>query len=319
MTSPSFSLLIVGTGALATLFAARLRAAGVEMTLLGSWPEGVEALRRHGARLWVEGEAEARAFSVRVATRPEEVGQVRFALVLVKAWQTARAARHLQACLAAEGVALTLQNGLGNVETLAGALGRERVAVGVTTTGATLVAPGVVRPGGEGVIHLGEHPRLEPVVRWLQRAGFSVEVSPDVQGLIWGKLAVNAAINPLTTLLEVPNGALVANAAARLFLRRAAWEVQAVAGALGVRLPFPDAADAAEEVARRTARNLSSMLQDLRRGAPTEIDAISGAVVRFGRQVGVSTPVNQALWEMVKEKVERRRQAAPSAHKKNGA
>lgn len=241
---------------------------------------------------------------------------MRFALVLVKAWQTARAARQLRSCLSPEGVVLTLQNGLGNAETLSEALGPERVAVGVTTSGATLVAPGVVRPGGEGVVHLGEHPRLAPVVQWLQQAGFRVEVSPDVQGVLWGKLAVNAAINPLTALLEVPNGALVANAAARLFLRRAAWEVQAVAEALGVRLPFPDAAEAAEEVARRTARNLSSMLQDLHRGAPTEIEAINGAVVRFGRQVGVSAPLNQALWEMVREKVTQRQAQASAAHEK---
>ncbi len=314
MTSPSSPLLIVGTGALATLFAVRLSAAGEAVVMLGTWPEGVDALRRHGARL-ASVNGKTQAYPVRVVTHPAEVGGVRHALVLVKSWQTARAARQLAACLAPDGVALTLQNGWGNAETLAEALGAERVAVGVTTTGATLVAPGVARPGGEGVVSLGEHPRLAPLADLLRRAGFAVEVSPDVRGLLWGKLAINAAINPLTALLEVPNGALVANAAARLFMRRAAQEAQTVAEALEVHLPIPNAADAAEEVARRTASNLSSMLQDLRRGAPTEIDAICGAVVRFGRRVGVSVPVNQALWEMVKEKVEQRRKAAVLAHK----
>ncbi len=312
---PEASVLLVGTGALATLFAARLAAAGVSVTMLGSWPAGVEALRRQGARL--AGEAPSGGHAVRVVTEPAAAGPVVYAMVLVKAWQTQRAAAQLAQCLAPHGLALTLQNGLGNAETLAAALGPQRVAVGVTTTGATLVAPGVVRPGGEGVIRLGAHPRLPPLAALLRRAGFAVEVYPEVQGLVWGKLAVNAAINPLTALLEVPNGALVANDAARLFLRRAAREVQAVAQALGIRLPFSDAAEAAEEVAQRTAPNLSSMLQDLQRGAPTEIDVLCGAVVRHGQRVGVSAPLNQALWEMVREKVARRR-ASPSAPPPSG-
>ncbi len=312
VTRDVIGVLLVGTGALATLFAARLAAAGFKVTMLGTWPAGVAALRQHGAWLTgAAGEAE-QGYPVQVVTDPARIGPVDYAIVLVKAWQTARAAAQLASCLSPKGVALTLQNGLGNVETLAAALGPERVAVGVTTTGATLVAPGLVRPGGEGVIQVGEHPRLAPLVAALQQAGLAVEVHPDVQGLLWGKLAVNAAINPLSALLEVPNGALVANAAARLFMRRAAQEVQAVAQVLGIRLPFSDAARAAEEVARRTARNFSSMLQDLRRGAPTEIDAICGAVVRHGREVGVSTPVNQALWEMVREKVAARQTTAAS-------
>ena len=291
-------ILIVGTGALAMLFGARLRRSGFSVTLMGTWREAIAALRRNGIRVLGEGGA----YRVGVASSPEEAPKCRYALVLVKSWQTERAARWLSAALLPDGVALTLQNGLGNDEVLAAALGAERVAVGVTTTGASVAAPGVVRPGGEGVVSLGEHPRIPPLAEALRSAGFAVEIAGYVKSLQWGKLAVNAAINPLTALLGVPNGALLEDPAARLFMRRAAQEVARTAAALGIDLPFEDPAAAAEDVARRTAPNFSSMLQDLRRGAPTEIDAICGAVVRAAQKAGTSAPLNAALWEMVKER-----------------
>lgn len=295
----SASLLIVGTGALACLFAARLARAGVRVTLLGNWPEGLQALRQYGVRL-VEADGRERAFPVRAVANPADCAGAHFALVLVKSWQTERAARQLAQCLALDGLALTLQNGLGNRETLAQTLGAPRVALGVTTTGATLLGPGRVRPGGEGVISLGTHPRLGPLTALLRRAGFVVESVPGADDLLWSKLVINAAINPLTALLRVPNGELLARTAARTLLAAAAREAAAVATARGLRLSYPDPVAAAEDVARRTAANHSSMLQDVERAAPTEIDAICGAIAQAGEQSGVPTPVNQTLWLLVK-------------------
>ncbi len=297
------SLLIAGTGALACLFAARLAAAGVAVTLLGTWREGLEALRAHGVRL-VGADGSEQGYPVRATDDPADCAGARLALVLVKSWQTERAARHLAGCLAADGLALTLQNGLGNRETLEEILGADRVALGVTTTGGTLVGPGRVRPGGEGPISLGAHPRLEPLADLLRRAGFEVEQVPAADALLWSKLVINAAINPLTALLRVPNGELLNRPSARLLMAAAASEAAAVAEALGLRLTFADPVAAAEAVARRTAINHSSMFQDVQRGAPTEIDAICGAIVRAGEQCGLSTPVNRTLWLLVKAMVQ---------------
>ncbi len=288
------SILIVGTGALACLFAARLADAGLRVTLLGTWTRGLEALGAHGVRV-VGGQA----YPVRVTSDPAECAGARLALVLVKSWQTERAAGQLAGCLAPDGLALTLQNGLGNREKLAQALGPARVALGVTTTGATLVGPGQVRPGGEGRVSLGAHPRLEPLADRLRQAGFDVEVVLQADDLLWSKLVVNAAINPLTALLRVPNGELLARPAARSLMAQAAREAVAVATALGRRLTYPDPVAAVEEVARRTASNRSSMLQDVERGAPTEIDAICGAIVTAGETCGVPTPVNRTLFLLI--------------------
>jgi 2-dehydropantoate 2-reductase len=289
------SILIVGTGALAILFAARFSAAGIPVTILGTWQEGLAALHRSGARLDGMG-----SFPVRTSENPVYCRGAKVALVLVKAWQTERAAHQLSECLAEDGVALTLQNGLGNDAVLARALGLARVARGVTTLGATLLAPGVVRLSGEGPVTLEAHSRMAPMQEMLRKAGFNVDVTGDVQSLIWSKLVVSTAINPLTALLRVKNGELLEHPSARGLMGALARETASVAGMRGVVLQFPDPVRATEELAQRTAENLSSMLQDVLRGSPTEIDAINGAVVRLAEEGHFQVPVNQVVLSLVK-------------------
>lgn len=295
-------VLIAGTGALATLFAARLSATGHPVTMLGQWANGLRALQEHGARL-VDVDGSEHAYPVSATEDPADCREARFALVLVKSWQTERVAKQLADCLSENGLALTLQNGMGNREILAATLGPARVALGVTTTGATLLGPGLARAGGEGVISMEAHPRLGPLEAALRGAGFIVQVVSDADALVWGKLVINAAINPLTALLRVPNGELLHRPAAHLLMRVLAQEAAAVATAQGIRLPFDDAVRAAEDVARKTASNHSSMFQDMRRGAPTEIDAICGAITQTGEKLGISTPVNRVCWQLTRASI----------------
>ncbi|MFZ6031610.1 MAG: ketopantoate reductase family protein [Chloroflexota bacterium] len=296
-----FSLLLVGSGSMACLFAARLAAAGTSVTLLGSWPEGLAALRRDGVRL-LEPDGRERAYPLAVLPCVQAAQPASFthAIVLVKSWQTQRATEHLAAVLRPDGLALTLQNGLGNVEILASILGSGRVLQGVTTLGANLLAPGLVQATGEGPVTLGESPRSDEFAAPLQAAGFEVQTKPDLAALVWGKLVINAAINPLTALLGIANGELLTHHTARKLMPAAVCEAAVVAAALGIRLPYDNPLATVEAVARRTAINRSSMLQDVARGAPTEIDAINGAVVRAGEGAGVLTPVNLSLWQLVK-------------------
>ncbi|PWH16513.1 MAG: 2-dehydropantoate 2-reductase [Anaerolineae bacterium] len=292
------NILIVGTGALGTLFAARLSAAGNNVTLLGTWPEALTALNQHGARLILAEGSELRA-PVQATDTPANCSQVDLALVLVKAWQTKRAAQQLAACLPATSVAVTLQNGLGNREILIEALGQTRVILGVCTYGATLLAPGVAQLGGEGLLALEDTPRSREIQTLLQRAGFQVNLVADAEALAWGKVIINAAINPLTALLRVPNGELLQRPAARALMQALAEETAAIAQAHGIQLPFKDPLAAVENVAQRTASNRSSMLQDIQRGAPTEIEAICGAVTRIAQTHGISAPLNWAMWRLI--------------------
>ena len=126
-----------------------------------------------------------------------------------------------------------------------------------------------------------------------------IEIVRDANALIWGKLVISAAINPLSALLKVPNGVLLEKPSARALMAVLAVETAAVASASGIHLPFLDPIMTVETVARQTAGNYSSMFQDVKRGAKTEIDSICGAIVSTGAEIGVSAPVNKTMWQLV--------------------
>jgi 2-dehydropantoate 2-reductase len=296
---------ILGTGAMAMLFGGWLAKAGINVRFLGTWEDSLAAINEQGI-CEIKDEI-TRFYPAQAYSDPKYLQGTTLALVLVKTWQTERAANQLQEILAGDGVALTLQNGLGNEEILKKVLGEERIAVGVTTYGATVLGPGKVRPGGEGKITVGDHPRISPMIDLLHQAGFSLQQVSDLSGLIWGKLVINVAINPLTALLGIENGILLESAAVIHLMGLAAQEAANVAQELGVSLDISDPKSAALEVAAATGANQSSMLQDIRRGAPTEIDALCGAVVRIGKELAVPIPVNEMLMSLIKGKVELQR------------
>jgi len=220
-------------------------------------------------------------------------------MVLVKSHQTAAIAGAVARAVAADGLVLSLQNGLGAREILVDAAGAERVVTGVAFLGATVLGPGRVSDRGGSRIVIEECGRSAPAADALRAAGFAVPLVRDIQPTVWAKLAVNCAINPLGALRRVTNGVLLADSEVRMTLEAAAREVGAVAAALGIRLER-DPAALAVEVARETEENRCSMLQDVERGAPTEIEALNGAVVREAERVGVPVPVNRQLWEALR-------------------
>lgn len=315
--SGTLHLSIVGVGALGCLFGSsvsrtakadcQVTSAGskVRVCLVGSWAAQIDTLQRQGLTvLHLDGRQTQERFAA--TSDLSEVPGADVVLVLVKSYQTQQAAYKAARIVRPEGVVISLQNGLGNLSVLAEAVGQQRVAAGVTSQGAYLLAPGILQHAGQGPTYLGSTPvlaqKLERVADLLSQSGLETTLVDNIDGLLWGKLVVNAAINPLTALLNIPNGQLLDTAARRQLVASAAHEVARVAAAQGIVLPFTDAAEQAFQVCRATAANHSSMLQDIQRGALTEIDAISGAVVRFGRQMGLPTPVNEMLFTLVKTK-----------------
>jgi 2-dehydropantoate 2-reductase len=182
---------------------------------------------------------------------------------------------------------------------MAEVLGAERVVAGVTSHGATLLGPGRVRHAGKGPTHIAARPeiaeKLADVATVFEQAGFEVHLSADLDSLVWGKLIINVGINALTGILRVPNGQLVEIPAASELMAQAVAEAVAVCQAKGVTLPYDDPLGRVQEVAHATATNRASMLQDVLRGVPTEIGVINGAIVREGKRLGVSTPVNEFI------------------------
>ncbi len=292
-------ILIVGTGALGTLFAARLAEAGHRITMLGTWKAGVAALQKDGARV-LAADGSIRRANIRATSDAHECVGAKYALLLVKAWQTERAAKQLTNCLTSDGIAVTLQNGLGNYEILVNALTAQRALLGNVIIGATLVAPGLTQAGGGGSVFMQEHPRIAPLEAALTSAHFDVHTVADARSLVWGKLIINAALNPLTALLRVTNGEMLTRPSARELMAQLACEAAKVARAEGITLPYADPVAAAEDAAHKTAANRSSMLQDTLRNAPTEIDAINGAIVSIARKHQIETPVNLMCWKLIR-------------------
>jgi len=292
-------VLLVGTGAMASLFAALLSKKGLKVRMLGTWAENINALNEKGVHC-VDLNGIESTFPVQATDKTEICAGSRFAIVLVKSYQTSAAAERLTSCLAEDGLALTLQNGLGNDEILERVLGKERVISGVTTIGATLIGPGSVRMGGAGGITIGDHAKAQIPAKIFQQAGFEVEIVSDTRSLVWGKLVINASINPLTALLNIKNGDLLENQYALDLMELVALESTRVANEAGIDLPYADPVEMVLSVVRRTADNYSSMNIDINRGGPTEIDAINGAVVRVGEDVGVTADYNRTLFLLVK-------------------
>jgi len=293
---------IIGAGAMGSLFGARL-APLAEVWLVDAWQEHVQAIQRDGVQL-TNLDGSVQRVAVRATTDPAAVGgAVDVAIIFVKSYQTAQAASWAAPMLKPDGLALTMQNGLGNLEVMAAVLGAERCVQGVTSHGATLLGPGQVRHAGAAATYLATRPsiagRVQSIAELFTRAGFETHLSDNLDGLLWGKLIINVGINALTAILRVRNGVLAAVAPARALMDAAVDEAVAVARARGVTLPYEDARARVCEVAIATAANRSSMLADVLRGFPTEIEVINGAIVREGARLGVPTPVNQTLVQIV--------------------
>jgi 2-dehydropantoate 2-reductase len=302
--TPKYNVTIFGVGAMGTLFGSRLHKLA-NVTLVGRWPEQIATIRREGVLVTHPDGSQSRHF-LRITNTLAGMPPADIALILVKSYQTQKAARQAAKILRPDGLALTLQNGLGNLELLSKAVGQQRSCLGITAQGATVTQPGHLHHAGEGPTHLAGGPsqlvQLQAVAELFNVAGIETSLADNADSLVWGKLAINAGINPLTALLDVKNGDLVENQILKRVMSAAATEVEQVAAAQGIRLPYASAADRTAEVSRATASNRSSMLQDLNRQAPTEIEAISGIVVQLGDKLGVPTPVNRLLFNLIKAK-----------------
>jgi 2-dehydropantoate 2-reductase len=293
---------VIGAGAMGSLFGAYLTKAGESVAVMDVWPEHIQAIQTQG--LILEEMSGEQNIPLTATTRLDMLEPVDLVILFVKSAATRLAAKSATAILKAGGRILTLQNGLGNAETIAEVIGMERVLVGTTAQGATLLGPGRVRHAGQGDTHIGQlaggaDPFCDDVAMTLSRAGLPTFVEADVRRLVWGKLVINAGINALTALLRLRNGQLAELPETRQLLTLAVEEAVQVANAAGIRLPYLDPVEKVLSVAIATKQNQSSMLQDILRGATTEIAVINGAIVREGERLGVATPVNRSLTLLV--------------------
>ena len=286
---------VVGAGAMGSVYAGLLGAAGNEVWAVDTWREHVDAIRERGLR--VEGASGDRIVPINATTDAAEVGEAELVVIATKAMDVETAAEVARPLVGPETVVLSIQNGLGGPEIATRVLGE--VSIGVAGGfGASVVAPGHVHHHGLELIRLG--PGIEAVAEVWRAAGFNVRTFDDIGRLVWEKLVCNVAFSGTFTLLGRTIGEVLDDPNAWAIAADCAAEAYAVGRASDVAFDFDDPVAYVRAFGQKIPGAKPSMLLDLETGRRLEIDYINGAIPRVGAEVGVATPVNQAVTALVK-------------------
>jgi len=297
---------VVGAGAMGSVYAGLLAAAGNEVWAVDTWAEHVDAIRANGLRL--EGASGSRTVRLHATTDPADVGECELVVIATKAMDVEAAAASARPLLGPGTLVLPIQNGLGSADRVAAILGDERVAVGVAGGfGSSVVAPGHVHHNGWELMRFGERrgpagDRIRRVATAWEAAGFRVAIYDDAERLVWEKLVGNACFSGTCAVLERTIGEVLDDPDAWRVASACAREAYDVARARGITLGYDDpvAYVRAYGEAIRDAR--PSMLLDLLAGRQCEVDVINGAVPPAAREVGLAAPVNETVAALVRAK-----------------
>ena len=296
-------VLILGAGAMGCLYGAAFHRAGCEVVFVDVNQAHIDAINANGLELETRAGLEHLPIPAR---RPEEIGgPVDLVVVFTKTFHTNAALAGIAPAIGPETWLLSLQNGLGNDRRLAAHAAEERVMVGSSAMPSDLVGPGKVRSHGEGSSKLypafGSDPALaREVCERLTQGGLPAALEPDIHGAIWSKAIFNATMNPLCALTRRTPGFLGAHEESRALIRALVDEGVAVANASGMAIRAQPIHDLTQVSVTDHADHEASMLQDVKAGRRTEVDAINGAIVEAARAAGVAAPLTETLWRLVK-------------------
>lgn len=295
---------VIGAGAMGSLIGGRIALhTDATVTLIDVWKDHVEKIRRDGLDL--TDDSGKHIIKVQISY-PEEIKEAfDFVVVFTKTTHAEAALKNASAAIGPKTVVLTMQNGLGNIERIEKYVPREQIIAAVTTENGNLIGPGTVESHGKGLTKVmtasgKKTPELDTVVNLLEKAGFPMQVTPDVFVSIWEKVAFNAAFNSLCGILYLDCGGLGATEEGRELAMLCAEEGCAVARAAGVEADTERVKNMIKNSFVQHARHLPSMLQDIIAGKQTEIDSINGEIAKTGDAHGIPTPTIRTLWKLVK-------------------
>jgi len=303
-------IVIVGPGAMGCLFAAFLskslpggRQAKEEVWLLDKNKERSARINQEG--ISVEGISGNWQAQVKATAEVNEIGSADLIIISVKSHDTKEAVVSAKSLINENTKILTLQNGIGNIEIIAEVAGSEKVIGGATNLGVTLLDIGKLRHAGRGETVIGRidgkiSVEMRAIREIFNKVGIETRISRDIKGLLWSKLIINVGINALTAITRLNNGRLIEFEGTRKILREAVAEATKIAKRKRIKLIYDDPLAKVEAVCEATSTNVSSMLQDVLRKKRTEIDFINGVIVRLGQELGIQTPVNSTLVDLVK-------------------
>ena len=303
MTSPEPwpRIAVVGAGAVGGYFGGLLARAGAPVVMIGR-PPFVEAVKKNG--LFLDTLHFQESVRVEASTELAAVRGAEIVLFCVKTTDNAATARAIAPLLAPNALVLSFQNGVDNVEQIRTAAAMEALPT-VVYVAASVPEPGRVKHVGRGDLVFGpRNEKTERVASLFSRANVPSKISDNIAGELWIKLIWNCALNAVSALGRAKYGQIAASADARKLVETVVDEVLTVARAADIHPPGledPKAAIAgAFKIAVQMSEALSSTAQDMNRGKRTEIDSLNGYISRRGAEVGVPTPVNHALYALVK-------------------
>lgn len=310
MTSMGFDkpkTVIVGGGAMGSLFGGLLAEGGLDVTLIDIWKEHVETINRRGLR--IVGHGGDRSVRVAATLDPRAVSAADVILFQCKAFANEAAARSVQHAVGATTAVISFQNGLGNEETLGRILGAEHVLGGLTAQGAVVVEAGVVRNFGDLPSYIGEFggglsERAVAIADAFTRHRLPTFASAGIKKEKWQKLLGNVALGAVSAATDMTSAEMVAIPELRTVILRALDETAAVARACGIPLGDEEKRAIFDKLTTvgggGTGASKSSMAADVALRRKTEIDTIHGSVSRLGREHGVPTPTIDAMIAVVK-------------------
>ncbi len=296
-------IVVVGSGAIGSLYGAFLsRFEDTEVILVGRNPH-VSAIQSKGLK--IKGILGEHVFKLKAMKYASDVEEADLVIVTTKTYDTVTAAKSAKHLTDAGASILLIQNGLGTEELVAKELDTTRVLRATTCMGALRTSPGVVTATGCGLTEIGSrytenYNLVERLSKMMTEVGFNVRTSENIEGVVWTKTLVNCGINPVGALTGLSNGDVYKNKALRALIVRLVKEAVQVVEALGIELTTEDPVRYALGTAKATGDNINSMLQDLQAGKRTEIDAITGEVIRLAKELGIETPSSEAVYALVK-------------------
>lgn len=295
-----------GGGAMGGIFGGYLARAGNDVTLIDVSKAAVTAINDHGLTI-EEKDGSQPVIKVRASDNPASVGPVDLIINFVKCYHTEAAIRAAAPMIAGDTAVLSLQNGWGNAPRIASIVGEDRVLVGLTYHGGTLLAPGRVKHPGSGMTYIGEltgepSERLGKVIEVFRAAQIETTQSDKILDEVWKKLALNACTLPVAGLLNLMSHELVAFDGTKNLMTAILKEVVAVAKAQGIALDYDERWAAITGLLEKAIGGKASMLQDVEAKRQTEIEVINGAIVDAGKRTGVATPVNETMVWMIQAK-----------------
>lgn len=286
---------VMGAGAVGCYYGGLLARAGHDVVLIGR-PRHVQSINCNG--LLLETASFSEHVQLRACTDANGANDADIVLCCVKTSDSAQAASAMAPFLRPDAVVVSLQNGIENPDLLRAQLHQEVIAAAVYVA-TEMAGDGHVRHHGAGQLVIGQSPHSSKVANMFVSAGIPVEISENIQGVLWTKLIINCAYNALSAITALPYGALVQHAGVEQVLRDVVDECLAVATKAGV-TPVGDVWEGVQRIPRIMPNQTSSTAQDLKRGHRSEIDHLNGCIVRKGEELGVPVHANRMLHTLVK-------------------